>query len=246
MAAYENTPGDVEEASVVLVERRRSAGCMWRLSGALLLLLLLCLGAALLAWYFRGGCLDATDSAERTQAQSSSDRPDLHQTLNRISSGATAAIHLEGRYDDEDGRGGGITGAGLQWRKDQGQAFDQGGFNLSNNSVLVPKTGLYFVYSQASFRVPCSEDGGGESAPTPLSHRIWRYSDSVGGKASLMSAVRSACQNDGGGDGRGWYNAVYLGAVFQLQRDDRLWTETNPLARLETDEGKTFFGVFAL
>lgn len=140
----------------------------------------------------------------------------------------------------------------LEWRNDQGQAFAQGGFRLVNNQIVIPQTGLYFVYSQASFRVSCSdgdEEGAGKGL-TPLSHRIWRYSDSISSNASLMSAVRSACQNtaqvDSYRDGQGWYNAIYLGAVFQLNKGDRLWTETNQLSELETDEGRTFFGVFAL
>lgn len=140
----------------------------------------------------------------------------------------------------------------LEWRNGQGQAFAQGGFQLDNNSIVIPKTGLYFVYSQASFRVSCGE--GDKDAPgkslMPLSHRVWRHSDSIGGETSLLSAVRSACQNsalEGGyGEGQGWYNAIYLGAVFQLKMGDKLWTETNQLSELETEEGKTFFGVFAL
>lgn len=140
----------------------------------------------------------------------------------------------------------------LEWKNGQGQAFAQGGFRLVNNQIVIPQTGLYFVYSQASFRVSCSngdEEGAGKGL-TPLSHRIWRYSDSIGSKASLMSAVRSACQSTTQEDsyraGQGWYNTIYLGAVFQLNRGDRLWTETNQPSELETDEGKTFFGVFAL
>ena len=112
---------------------------------------------------------------------------------------------------------------------------------------MIPQSGLYFVYSQASFRVSC----GGEAAPlVPPSHRVWRYSDSIGSRVSLMSAVRSVCQSgaqrDDGGDDVTWYSAIYLGAMFQLNRGDRLWTETNLLSELETDEGNTFFGVFAL
>lgn len=143
----------------------------------------------------------------------------------------------------------------LEWRNGQGQAFAQGGFQLVNNSIIIPKTGLYFVYSQASFRVSCSDldkDKAGKGL-MPLSHRIWRYSDSIGSRASLMSAVRSACQKSvhedskkADGTIKGWYNTIYLGAVFQLNTGDKLWTETNRHSELETDEGKTFFGVFAL
>lgn len=147
--------------------------------------------------------------------------------------------------------------AKLEWRNGQGQAFAQGGFKLKENQIVIPHTGLYFVYSQASFRVSCNdgdgdddEDDGAERRLMPLSHRILRFSDSIGSETSLMSAVRSACQlaapEDGYRSGRGWYNAIYLGAVFQLNGGDRLWTETNQLTELETDEGKTFFGVFAL
>ncbi|XP_041649478.1 tumor necrosis factor b (TNF superfamily, member 2) isoform X2 [Cheilinus undulatus] len=179
-----------------------------------------------------------TDTSEKT---------DHHDSLRRIGSKAKAAIHLEGSYD-EDGESN-----QLEWRNGQGQAFAQGGFKLENNKIVIPQSGLFFVYSQASFRVSCSdgdEERMGGVGPTPLSHRIWRYSDSIGSKVSLMSAVRSACQSttqeDEYSSGQGWYNAVYLGAVFQLNKGDRLWTETNQLSELETDEGKTFFGVFAL
>lgn len=152
-----------------------------------------------------------------------------------------------GSYDDEEG-----PTAKLEWNKDQGQGFAQGGFELVDNKIVIPQTGLYFVYSQASFRVTCNdgdEQGVGRHL-TPLSHRIWRDSDSVGTKSSLMSAVRSACQQaaqeDSDREEQGWYNTIYLGAVFQLNRGDKLWTETNQLSELETDDGKTFFGVFAL
>lgn len=140
----------------------------------------------------------------------------------------------------------------LKWMNGQGQAFAQGGFRLAENQIMIPQTGLYFVYSQASFRVSCSDgdEEGTVKRLTPLSHRIWRYSDSIGSNASLMGAVRSACQPIAQEDDyrveHGWYNAIYLGAAFQLNKGDRIWTETNQLSELETEEGKTFFGVFAL
>lgn len=161
----------------------------------------------------------------------------------------TAPIHVlfPGSYDEDEG-----LKDQVEWKNGQGQAFAQGGFRLVDNKIMIPHTGLYFVYSQASFRVSCSdgdEEGAGRHL-TPLSHRISRYSESMGSDVSLMSAVRSACQNtaqeDSYSDGRGWYNTIYLGAVFQLNRGDKLETETNQLSELETDEGKTFFGVFAL
>ncbi|KAK1895782.1 Tumor necrosis factor [Dissostichus eleginoides] len=253
MVAYTSAPSDMEmgleQRTVVLVEKKSSTERILKLSVALLVVALCVGGILVFAWYWSGrpeqmtqpGHTDALidkDTAEKT---------DRHTALRRISSKAKAAIHLEGIYEE-----GKSLEDQLEWRSGQGQAFAQGGFRLVNNQIVIPQTGLYFVYSQASFRVSCSdgdEEGAGKGL-TPLSHRIWRYSDSISSKASLMSAVRSACQNtaqeDSYRDGQGWYNAIYLGAVFQLNRGDRLWTETNQLSELETDEGSTFFGVFAL
>lgn len=144
----------------------------------------------------------------------------------------------------------------LVWRSDLGQAFVQGDFQLNSDdnaiAIVIPASGLYFVYSQASFRVSCGDgdkDAAGRSL-TPLSHRVWRDSDLTGGLTTLLSAVRSACQlpalEGGYSEGQGWYNTIYLGAVFQLKAGDKLLTETNQLSELETDEGKNFFGAFAL
>ncbi|XP_061676116.1 tumor necrosis factor b (TNF superfamily, member 2) [Syngnathoides biaculeatus] len=261
MVAYTSTPADVEaaeglqnEKTVVVVEKRSYTAWMWKLSAALLVAAL-CLGTVLLfAWYWHGRPETTTVSVGPTQALVGDDEnSDPHNTLKRISTKAKAAIHLEGIHEE-----GKSENEQLQWRNGQGQAFAQGGLTLQNNQIVVPHTGLYFVYSQASFRVSCRDNSGEEGLAdasgkplAPLSHRIWRYSDSVGRKTSLMSAVRSACQHSGSAEDeqrskQSWYNALYLGAVFQLNKDDRLWTETNQLSELETDGGRTFFGVFAL
>ncbi|KAF0046052.1 hypothetical protein F2P81_002581 [Scophthalmus maximus] len=205
-------------------------------------------GVLLFAWHWNGSEMRTQSSqTEALVVKDSAEKTDPHSTLRQISSNAKAAIHLEGSYDEDVS-----SQDKLEWKNGQGQAFAQGGFRLMENQIIIPQTGLYFVYSQASFRVSCdddSKDGAGKRL-TPLSHRIWRYSDSLGFNASLMSAVRSACQTAAQGDshrdGQGWYNTIYLGAVFQLYKGDKLWTETNMLSELETEEGKTFFGVFAL
>ncbi|XP_018555325.1 tumor necrosis factor b (TNF superfamily, member 2) [Lates calcarifer] len=254
MVEYTTAPVDVEMGvdgrTMVLVEKKSSTEWIWKVCVALLVVALCLGGLVLFAFYWNGP--EMMMQSGQTQAlisKDSAEKTDPHYTaLKRISSKAKAAIHLEGSYDEEDES----SKNKLEWKNGQGQAFAQGGFELVNNQIIIPQTGLYFVYSQASFRVSCSdgdEEGVGKYL-TPLSHRIWRYSDSIGSKASLMSAVRSACQattqEDSYRDGHGWYNAIYLGAVFQLNKGDKLWTETNQLSELETDEGKTFFGVFAL
>ncbi|XP_026172888.1 tumor necrosis factor b (TNF superfamily, member 2) [Mastacembelus armatus] len=252
MVTYTTAPGDVEMGldvrTVDLVEKKSSTGWIWKMFGALLIVAL-CLGGVFFAFYWTGRPELMTESGAKTEALTgtqTAEKTDTQYPLKTFSSTAKAAIHLEGSYDEVG------TNPSLEWRNDQGQAFSQGDFKLVKNEIYIPQTGLYFVYSQASFRVSCSDgddDGAGKHF-TPLSHRIWRYSDSIGGKASLMSAVRSACQNTAQEnsieDGQGWYHAIYLGAMFHLNKGDKLWTETNQVSQLETDEGKTFFGVFGL
>uniref|UniRef100_A0A3Q3X373 Lymphotoxin-alpha n=1 Tax=Mola mola TaxID=94237 RepID=A0A3Q3X373_MOLML len=245
MVEYATAQSDVEmgleERTVVLVEKKSSTGRLWRVSGALLFVAL-CFGLVLLFFLYWNGRPEMLTNS-RVFLPS-----DPHYTLSRISSKAKAAIHLEGESYSESFQN------RLEWKNGQGQAFAQGGFQLENNKIIIPETGLYFVYSQASFSVSCSDSDSDREVVgkglMPLSHRVWRYSDSIGSPASLMSAVRSACQNtalEGSyRDGQGWYNNIYLGAVFQLNRGDKLWTETNQLSELDTEEGNTFFGVFAL
>nr|XP_019960518.1 PREDICTED: tumor necrosis factor-like [Paralichthys olivaceus] len=256
MVKYTSAPGDVEsgleESRVVLVEKKSSTDWMCKVLGGLFIVAL-CLGGVLaFSWYTnksemmtqsgQTAALSQKDSAEKTEP---------HNTLRQISSRAKAAIHLEGR-DEEDEE---TSENKLVWKNDEGLAFTQGGFELVDNHIIIPRSGLYFVYSQASFRVSCSSDDaddGKEAAEkhlTSISHRVWLFTESLGTQVSLMSAVRSACQKsqeDAYRDGQGWYNAIYLGAVFQLNEGDKLWTETNMLSELETESGKTFFGVFAL
>ncbi|XP_038161059.1 tumor necrosis factor b (TNF superfamily, member 2) [Cyprinodon tularosa] len=249
MTGYKITAGDVEAGPQgrmeVLVEKKPSTGWMWKVFGVLLLLALSIGGARLYVWYQleRSGPTTGSEHTAAPVIMDSDVTTGTHSKLREISRRATAAIHLVGKYDEDDRK------PSIEWRDAVGQAFSLGGLHLQDNQIIIPERGLYFVYSQVSFRVSYSEDKQGLSSLQPLSHRIWSSSTSVGKPVSLMNAVRSACQNlqeEDGLSGRGCYSTIYLGAVFHLNRGDRLWTETNQLTELETEEGKTFFGVFAL
>uniref|UniRef100_A0A3B3CLI0 Tumor necrosis factor n=1 Tax=Oryzias melastigma TaxID=30732 RepID=A0A3B3CLI0_ORYME len=223
-AAYDVETG-VEEKMGVFVEKKRSTGWIWKILVALLLIALCLGGARLFIWFWNESLFSS----------------DPHHTLKQISSNSKAAIHLQGFISEDD--------SALKWADDVGHAFSRGGFKLVKNEIIIPSEGLYFVYSQASFGVTCSGDGGEGTSrnPTQLSHRIKRFSDSIGNETSVMSALRSVCQTGAQvGAGHNWYNAIYLGGVFSLNRGDRLWTETSPVSELEDDDGNTFFGVFAL
>lgn len=142
-----------------------------------------------------------------------------------------------------------IKGMSLEWKSDQDQAFFQGGLTLENNEIIIPDDGLYFVYSQASFHLTCKSNlvDPDDQEAVHLSHAVLRYSDSYADYKPLFSAMRSACVQVPDSE-MSWYNTIYLGAAFQLRAGDRLCTKTSNsfASRIESGDGKTFFGAFAL
>ncbi|XP_070840882.1 tumor necrosis factor a (TNF superfamily, member 2) [Chaetodon trifascialis] len=177
---------------------------------------------------------------------------DLHHTLRQISN-VRAAIHLQGEYNP-------AMTTSVEWKNEVDQSYSQGGLELDNNEIVIPRNGLYFIYSQASFRVSCSNSDTDDTTSKPmvhLSHTVKRWSSTYGNDdtkksyETILHSVRTACQktasNDPDQEGN-WFSAVYMGAVFNLSKGDRLKTvmEEKMLPYLEDEQGKTFFGVFAL
>jgi len=121
------------------------------------------------------------------------------------------------------------------------QSFAQGGLKLVDNEIHIPADGLYFVYSQVSYAIKCNKD---EEENNFLSHSIYRFTDAVGKDMPLQNSAHTVCHSNE--DGKTVYSTIYLGAVFQLNEDDKLSTKTNHVAYIEEEYAKTFFGVFAL
>ncbi|CAJ1083640.1 tumor necrosis factor a (TNF superfamily%2C member 2) [Xyrichtys novacula] len=176
---------------------------------------------------------------------------DLHHNLRQISN-VRAAIHLKGQYNPK-------MKTSLEWMTQVDQTHAQGGLILEDNEVVIPHAGLYFVYSQSSFRVSCSSSEDEDQSSRPLVHlsnTVKRWTSASGYERSedtyetILHSIRTACQKSGSDADQGgsWFTAVYMGAVFNLNRGDRLKTqmEEKMLQQLEVDPEKTFFGMFAL
>lgn len=128
----------------------------------------------------------------------------------------------------------------LMWRDSGGNAFAKGGLRLVNNAIVIPESGLYFLYSQAVFGVTCSYDAY-------VSQKILRYSDSFDAPRTLMFSSKSVCQDTNRQNGEvKVFEPIYLGGVFQLKEGDRLETTFYWTLDVQTDSGKTFFGAFAV
>ncbi|XP_060916126.1 tumor necrosis factor a (TNF superfamily, member 2) [Labrus mixtus] len=203
-------------------------------------------------------CLAAAAAAvllfnkQHQEPRGDEDSFDLHHTLRQISN-VRAAIHLEGHYNP-------MRKNSVEWKPQVDQFHSQGGFELDHNEIVIPQGGLYFVYSQASFRVSCSsgeDDLSSHNSLVHLSHTVKRSSSTYESDdknrkyETILHSIRTACQKTSSSDpdqeGK-WFSAVYMGAVFNLSQGDRLRTvmEERMLQDLEDEPGKTFFGVFAL
>lgn len=139
----------------------------------------------------------------------------------------------------------------LYWTTDVDQSFSKGDLKLEDNAIVIPRNGLYFVFTQASYNVPCSTSKKNtDDGYTPLSHKVqWLSPTSPSTKKHyLLSGIKSTCEtktkeemND-----EPVLDFIYLGGVFQLHKGDKLLTETSRKADIDRESSKTFFGVFEL
>ncbi|XP_021074057.1 lymphotoxin-alpha [Mus pahari] len=129
----------------------------------------------------------------------------------------------------------------LLWRASTDRAFLRHGFSLSNNSLLIPTSGLYFVYSQVVFS---GESCSTRAIPTPiyLAHEVQLFSSQYPFHVPLLSAQKSVYPGLQGP----WVRSMYQGAVFLLSKGDQLSTHTDGISHLHFSPSSVFFGAFAL
>nr|QJU71387.1 TNF2 [Carassius cuvieri x Carassius auratus red var.] len=213
----------------VTVSRRKSG--VWRVCGVLLAVAL-CAAAAVCFTF---------NKSQNNQESGNGLRLTLRDHLSKENVTSKAAIHLTGAYDPD------VCTDNLDWKQNQDQAFVSGGLKLVDREVIIPKDGIYFVYSQVSFHISCKADVTEEHEGVHMSHAVLRFSESYASYKPLFSAIRSACVQAADTEDL-WYDTIYLGAAFNLRAGDKLRTDTTTelLPRVESENGKTFFGVFAL
>ncbi|XP_043072980.1 tumor necrosis factor a (TNF superfamily, member 2) [Puntigrus tetrazona] len=222
----------VEEGEPLLPQvkvSRRTA--VWRVCGVLLAVAL-CAAATV--------CF-TLNKPQNSQEGGNALRLTLRDHLSKENVTSKVAIHLTGAYDPN------VSQDSLDWKQNQDQAFVSGGLELVDREIIIPSDGIYFVYSQVSFHISCKKDMTEDQDSVHMSHAVQRYSESYGSYKPLFSAIRSACTHASDSENL-WYNTIYLGAAFNLRAGDKLCTETTSklLHRVDTGNGKTFFGVFAL
>ncbi|XP_067398258.1 tumor necrosis factor ligand superfamily member 15 [Emydura macquarii macquarii] len=126
----------------------------------------------------------------------------------------------------------------LQWEHEHGLAFTKNNMNYTNKSLVIPKAGDYYVYSQVTFRGPTPSDNN----PASVTQIITKVTDSYPEPTQLLTATKTL-----GAMGSNWFQPVYLGAVLFMEEGDRLMVNVSDIQWVDyTKEHKTFFGAFLL
>uniref|UniRef100_A0A8C3FGS1 Tumor necrosis factor ligand superfamily member 15 n=1 Tax=Chrysemys picta bellii TaxID=8478 RepID=A0A8C3FGS1_CHRPI len=126
----------------------------------------------------------------------------------------------------------------LQWEHERGLAFTKNNMNYTNKSLMIPKAGDYYIYSQVTFRGPTPN----HSKPVSITQTITKVTDSYPEPTQLLTATKTLCEM-----GNNWFQPIYLGAVLFMEEGDRLMVNVSEIQWVDyTKEDKTFFGAFLL
>ncbi|XP_051899794.1 tumor necrosis factor-like [Pristis pectinata] len=226
---------DPESGRVLLVREPNKRTCLWQALCAVAVLGLVAVTSYLLLSQMRvlptqqdesGG---SEPAAERFKASN-----DLEQFMKQVGGAERAKIaaHLTASPT--------IRGKDVVWQKDTDSTFTEG-VDFENNGLVIKTPGQYFVYTQVVFH-----GKGCRNEATYLSHNVSSLSVSYPEENLLLKATKSVCHY--GPHQQHWYKTSYQGAIFQFEEGDHIFSRVNEMVvrYVDSAQGKTFFGIFAL
>ena len=130
------------------------------------------------------------------------------------------------------------------WLSDRATTFLDG-VEIRHDRIVVPETGLYFVYSQAGFLIYYDSNKAVAGRGQSLFHYVYRYNARLpnGGNQELMRSDMSQCWEQSKTYSR--YTS-YIGAAIKLQQNDELYVKVSNFASLQAEPSLTFFGMFKI
>ncbi|XP_030638083.1 tumor necrosis factor (ligand) superfamily, member 10 like 4 [Chanos chanos] len=161
----------------------------------------------------------------------------------------TPAIHVGAQHEiqqyqqllksgDSDGKD--TTGHRLRWDVMNGQVSQQGFMRLSpDGEIVIPQDGLYFVYSQVYFALSPST----VIRYQPFMQYLYRLTESYPKPTILAKAAITPCLET-----KSDFQAFssHHGALYQLQRGDKLSLSVFALKAVRFKQDATFFGAFMI
>ncbi|XP_048375795.1 tumor necrosis factor-like [Stegostoma tigrinum] len=126
------------------------------------------------------------------------------------------------------------------WQNESDSTFTEG-VEFRNNHLVIKRPGHYFVYTQVVFH-----SMGCEQQAIYLSHELAKLSPSYPEEAILLKGTKSACHSHQRREP--WYKTSYQGAIFEFLEGDEIFSRVNEglTEYVDTTEGKSFFGIFAV
>ncbi|KAH0618193.1 hypothetical protein JD844_017192 [Phrynosoma platyrhinos] len=120
----------------------------------------------------------------------------------------------------------------LEWESTYGHAFTSG-VHYEKRGLVIEEAGVYFVYSKVFFR--------GQACTTkPLDHVVFKRNPAYPDIQVLMQDRKmNYCIPT-----RMWGKSSYLGALFNLSRQDSLHVSVSEVMLVSSEESKTFFGLY--
>ena len=110
---------------------------------------------------------------------------------------------------------------------------------------MVPKSGHYFVYSQAGFLIRYENGSGNiDNESESLFHKVNRYNMIYPlGKQELLRGTVMQCWVKNKEYGR--YTS-YVGAALSLNKGDHIYVTVSRVYDLSRDSSHTYFGLFLM
>lgn len=122
----------------------------------------------------------------------------------------------------------------LEWESSYGHAF-LSGVRYENRGLVIEEAGLYFVYSKVFFR-------GQDCTNQPFDHMVFKRNPVYPAIQVLMEDRKmNYCLTT-----HMWGKSSYLGAVFNLSRQDSVYVSVSEVKLVNSEESKTFFGLYML
>ena len=109
----------------------------------------------------------------------------------------------------------------------------------SNGRFSISKPGLYYIFCQIKFE---HDPDSASSQVSRQSHTLHKYSSNTGHETKLLEKTRSFSELGGPEN-----NATsFIGAVFDLEKDDQIMVKSSHTHRLVGDDHGNFFGLYII
>uniref|UniRef100_A0A8C5MKC3 Lymphotoxin-alpha n=1 Tax=Leptobrachium leishanense TaxID=445787 RepID=A0A8C5MKC3_9ANUR len=130
------------------------------------------------------------------------------------------------------------NGNEIRWQGESLNSLLEDGMKLKNNALVIPRDGLYFVYTQVVYTGSTCIN----TNTMQLTHTVRRHSVSTDDQSPILTSTKTACEVHSKST---WFQPMYQGGLFHLEKGDVLSTTTTNVNHLDTTNGKSYFGILA-